>query len=195
MLTPRRTFLLASVAAFLAPLSGVGREVAGLVLPEEAKLAVDVPGLPLVGAGVFRYFFLSVYVCGFYLPPRHTWGGDPLRSDAARRVSLVMLRSVSARLFLWGLDRGLTDNTPQSELAALAEPLERLRRVIRGTHTLEAGTRVNIDYLPGRGTQIHVGERGVGEVIAGKTLNDAVLRVWVGEKPLDPGLKEALVGA
>jgi hypothetical protein len=33
-----------------------------------------------------------------------------------------------------------------------------------------------------------------GERFAGKALNDALMRVWIGERPLDASLKEALLG-
>ena len=57
----------------------------------------------------------------------------------------------------------------------------------------ESGARVNIDYTPRAGTGINVDGRLVGEPIAGKGLNDALLRVWLGEKPLDERLKESLL--
>ncbi len=190
----RRTLILGSVGAVLMPRIAAGRELASVVLAEEASVQAGVPALSLAGAGVFRFFFLSVYVCGLYLPPRNTWGGQPLREDTARRVSLVMLREVSARLFLWGLDRGLADNTPAAELTALADPIEKLRELIRGIGTLQKGTRVDMDYVPGRGTGLNVGGRARGEPVPGKALNDAVLRVWIGDRPLDASLREVLLG-
>jgi hypothetical protein len=192
----RRNLLAATLASVFVP-GGVcaGREVAGVALPDEARLSAEGAALPLTGAGVFRYFFLSVYVCGLYLPPRVTWRGEPLRADASRRVALVMLRNVSARLFVWGLDKGLADNTPAGELAALGGPVEKLRAAIRGLDSLKEGARVNVDYLPETGTRVYLGERAVSEPIQGKAFNDALLRVWVGQRPLDAGLKEVLLGA
>ncbi len=188
----RRGFLGAVLGLAFLPWT-YARELRGVTLPDEIKITDDGPVLQLAGAGVFRYFFISVYVCGLYLPPRQTWGNDPLGADHPRRVSLVMLRGVSARLFLWGLDKGLADNTSADELAALDQPAERLRSVIRSIRTLESGARVNIDYTPRAGTGINVDGRLVGEPIAGKGLNDALLRVWLGEKPLDERLKESLL--
>jgi hypothetical protein len=178
----------------LLPWAATSREVAGVQLADEAWLADGVT-LPLTGAGVFRYFLLSVYLCGLYLPPRSAWQGGPLHGDSARRVSLTMLVDVSARLFIWGLDKGLSDNTPAAELTALAGQTEALRVVIRDIGRLKRGERVDIDYLPGHGTQIRVGGRAAADAIPGKALNDAVLRAWIGERPLDARLKEALLGA
>lgn len=191
----RRAFLASTLGVALLPRAGSAREVAGIVLPEEAKPAIDGAPLPLAGAGVFRYFFLSVYVCALYLPPRATWHGQPLRAESARRVSLSMLIGVSARQFIWGLDKGLADNTPPAELAALGAAIEALRAVIRGIGRLKSDERVDIDYLPGSGTLIRVGGRAMAQPVPGKALNDALLRTWIGDNPLDARLKGALLGA
>lgn len=188
----RRALLFAALGALL-PREGAAREVAGVALAESVRVGENA-ALPLLGAGVFRYFFLTVYVCGLYLLPRAQWREGPLDADGPRRVTLVMLRRVSARLFLWGLDKGLADNTPQADLAHLGAPLEVLRETIRRLDSLDEGARVHIDYLPKAGTRLYLGDRPVSEPIPGKAFSDALLRVWIGPKPLDVTLKGALLG-
>jgi hypothetical protein len=112
----------------------------------------------------------------------------------AKELTGVVLPD-EARLFVWGLDKGLADNTPAAELAALAEQAEKLRAAIRSLDSLKDGARVNVDYLPGAGTRVYLGERALSEPIPGKAFNDALSRVWVGQRPLDAGLREALLGA
>jgi hypothetical protein len=105
-----------------------------------------------------------------------------------------MLRESSAGQFLWGLNRGLSDNSSAAELQLISEQLEALRNTVRNIRVLGRGRRVDIDYTPETGTRIFVDGRVVGNAIMGKALNDALLRVWIGERPLDNGLKEALLG-
>ena len=187
----------ATVAALLAlPWSRPwAREVESVTLADEVVIAPGTQPLTLIGAGVFRFLFRRYYVCGLYLPQRRTDLAAILQPDAARRIGMVMLREVSAWEFLWGLDRGVADNAERAELQALEVPLERLRGVIRKIGVLPERAAVSLDYLPGAGTRIAVNGVAAAEPIPGKALNDALLRVWIGERPLDDGLKQALLGA
>lgn len=190
----RRSFLAGALAVVLGTRAATARELEGTSLPDEVRLAKDGPPLRLVGAGVFRFFFLRYYVCGLYLAVGVSGAEAAVRSDRPRRVGIVALRRISAFEFLWGLDRGLADNTVEAELKELATSLEVLRGAIRDIGTLAPGARVGIDYLPGFGTRIVVDDRIRGGPIAGKALNDALMKVWIGERPLDASLKEMLLG-
>jgi hypothetical protein len=192
-LRARRSLLCAALGVLL-PRAGATREVSGVTLAEAVPLGENA-ALPLLGAGVFRYFFLTVYACGLYLLPRAQWREGPLGADGPRRVTLVMLRRVSARLFLWGLDKGLADNTPSADLVRLSAPINALRETIRSLDSLDEAARVRIDYLPRTGTRVYLGDRPVSEPIPGKEFNDALLRVWIGPRPLDATLKGALLGS
>ena len=190
----RRGFLASALALVLGTRVADAREVEGVDLPDEVRLAQDTPPLRLVGAGVFRFFFLRYYVCGLYLAEGVSGAEAAVRTDRPRRVGLVALRRISAFEFLWGLDRGLADNTSEQELKELAPLLEALRSAIRGIGTLAAGARVGIDYLPGTGTRIVVDNQIRGGPIVGKALNDALIKVWIGQRPLDTSLKDLLLG-
>jgi len=190
----RRAFLGGALALLLEVRAARAREVDGIALPETVRLEEHAPPLRLAGAGVFRYLFMRYYVCALYLAEGVTGIDAALHDDSARRVELVALRRISAFEFLSGLDRGLADNSSEHELKALAAPLQALRDAIRAGGTLAVGVRVAIDYLPHTGTRIVVDNRMRGGPFAGKALNDALLKVWVGQRPLDASLKEVLLG-
>ena len=192
-LLSRRVFIYRALALALLPNIAVTREIDGVTMDEKAVFENGAQ-LQLVGAGKFHFFFLSVYMCGLYLPPRDTWGSSPLKNDTSRRITLVMLRESSAGQFLWGLNKGLANNSSASELQSISEQLDTLRGTVRNIRVLGRGRRVDIDYTPETGTRIFVDGRVVGNAIMGKALNDALLRVWIGKRPLDNGLKEALLG-
>jgi hypothetical protein len=190
-LISRRSFL-ASLAAL--PLAGRAAEVEGLTLPDDARVAPGVPSLRLVGAGTFSFFFRRYYVCALYAQTGLRGAQPILAADAPRRVALFALRRIASWEFLWGLDRGLADNTGEAELRALAPQLDSLRAVVREIGAIADRSRVAIDYVPAQGTRISVDAQSHGAWIAGKALNDALVRVWIGARPLDVNLKEALVG-
>ena len=188
----RRGFLIGVCGAMLTPQAAAAREVAGTWLEESLVQRSSGARLRLAGAGIFRFFFLRYYVCGLYLAADAP-AGEPLQHDTPRRLAMVMLRNVSAGEFLWGLDRGVADNSSAAELQALRDSLDALRAAIRGVGALARGAHVALDYVPRQGTLLSVDGLGRAPAIAGKAFNDALLRVWLGERPLDSSLKEALL--
>jgi hypothetical protein len=189
----RRAFLGGALLFLSLVRAAAAREVEGVVFPDEVRLGQNAL-LRLAGAGVFRFFFMRYYVCGLYLAEGVSGVDAAVQSDRPRRVELVALRRIGAFEFLWGLDRGVADNSSEKELKALAAPLGGLRDAIRSIGTLAAGARVAIDYLPEAGTRLVVDNQLRGGPFAGKALNDALIKVWIGQRPLDASLKEVLLG-
>ena len=190
----RRAMLAAALALLVPADPAAAKEVSGVALPESARPEGSAADLRLRGGGVFRFFFLRYYVCGLYVSGGPGGASAILASDAPRRIYLVALRRISSFEFLWGLDQGLADNLSPAEAEALQEPLAQVRATIRAIGAIARGARVSIDYAPGPGTRIVVDGQPRGASMAGKPLSDALLRVWIGERPLDAGLKRELLG-
>lgn len=186
--------LVAALALLLPVHAAVAKDVAGVALPERARPEGSATDVRLRGGGVFRFLFLRYYVCGLYVGADLADAAAILGSDAPRRVHLVALRRITSFEFLWGLDQGLADNLSTAQGRALHAPLEEVRATIRSIGAIARGARVSIDYAPGAGTRIVVDEQPRGARVAGKPLSDALLRVWIGERPLDAGLKRELLG-
>jgi hypothetical protein len=193
-LLARRGFLSAALGLIVLPRIAAAKEVAGVVLPETARPAGGRAEVHLLGGGSFRFLFLRYYVCGLYAADGLSGAAAILAGDAPRRVQLIALRRITSFEFFWGLDKGLKDNTGEADARGLGEPLEQVRETIRSIGAITPGARVSIDYVPGAGTSILLDEHPRGTTIAGKPLNDALMRVWIGERPLDVSLKEALLG-
>jgi hypothetical protein len=56
------------------------------------------------------------------------------------------------------------------------------------------GMAITLDWLPGAGTQMTVDGRYAGAPIAGEDFYRALLRIWLGPKPVQDDLKKALLG-
>lgn len=54
---------------------------------------------------------------------------------------------------------------------------------------------MQFDWLPGEGTQCYLNGKKIGGVIPELAFYNAVLRIWIGDKPADYALKAALLGA
>jgi hypothetical protein len=58
---------------------------------------------------------------------------------------------------------------------------------------INQGGTVLLDYLPGIGTRVTI--NGVTRItIPGADFNRALLRIWLGDRPVDGRLKQALLG-
>ena len=51
-----------------------------------------------------------------------------------------------------------------------------------------------MDFVPGEGTLFSFDGRAVGEPIEGDDFFAAILAIWLGPKPADAGLRDALLG-
>ena len=59
---------------------------------------------------------------------------------------------------------------------------------------LEDKVRVALDWVPAAGTQVTVDGKATGAPIAGEDFYRALLRVWLGDNPVQADLKKALLG-
>ncbi len=51
---------------------------------------------------------------------------------------------------------------------------------------------VNVDYIPGTGTQVGINGESKG-AIEGEDFHQATLRIWLGDAPASTGLKKAML--
>lgn len=188
----RRAFLaVLSVAAVAGPCSALATG-AGRGFPTSVTLTPG--GVPLLrtGSGRFRFFFVPYYDCALYAAPGLKDAQTMLAADAPRRFVIDALRQITAFEFIWGLDQGLADNTPRAELKLIASDIERLRVIVREVGGLARGMRGALDYVPGTGVRLLLNDAPQGPALGGKALADALFKIWLGERPLDDALKEAL---
>lgn len=177
----------AAAAAWAQPL-----EVEGIKL--EATNQVGATTLQLNGAGVRTKVFFKVYVAGLYLPQKTTNATQLLAQKGARRVTITMLRDVDAESFAKALNDGLRDNHTEAQFAALKPQIDALNANLKAVGEAKKGDVIHFEYLPDTGTQVTVNGKLKGSVIAGEDFFSSVLRIWLGEKPVDASLKKGLTG-
>lgn len=183
------TLLLACAAAvaWAQPL-----EVEGVKL--EATSQVGAAKLQLNGAGLRTKVFFKVYVAGLYTPQKATSAAQLLAQTGARRVTITMLRNVDAESFASALNDGLRDNHSEAQYAAMKPKIDALNANLKAVGEAKKGDVIHFEFVPEAGTQITVNGQARGSVIAGEDFFTAVLRIWLGDKPVDANLKKALIG-
>lgn len=184
---------LAVPALILFPLWAIGADLDGVKLEDDAF--VDGHRLQLNGLGLRTRYFFKVYVAGLYLPRRAASAEDALAGSGAKRIVLVMRREASAEQFCESIDAGLRANNSPAELDRVKPQTEALYAMIRAAAQARAGMKIVLDYAPSAGATTLYGDgRPLGPPMPGEGFFRALLRIWLGERPVQNDLKELLLG-
>ena len=177
--------------ALLAPPS-VGATLQGHRFDDSAQLAAQ--ELTLNGLGLRAMLFIKVYVAGLYLQERATTLRVIANLPGPKRLQLRMLRKADADDFIEALVEGIQENASKVELLQLSGRIQQLTQTINAIGSVVAGDSLNFDFVPGVGTLITVNGMKKGTAIEGADFYNAVLRIFLGENPIDEGLKAGLLG-
>ena len=167
-------------------------EIAGVKL--EDKIRVGSQELVLNGAGVRTRVFFKVYVGGLYLAEKKSTPAEVLAQQGAKRVSMTLLRELSAEQLTEALADGISNNHTAAEMNALKPRVDELLAVMKSIGSARTGDRITLDFLPDSGTRITLNNDARGSAIAGEDFYRALLRIWLGDKPADADLKSAMLG-
>lgn len=166
-------------------------EVGGVRLDDSIRTAHG--ELLLNGAGVRSKFFIDVYVGALYVTRKSTSPAEIIGDDRARRIVMHMRRELDADVLTKALEEGLAENHLPEEMVALAPQATQLSGIMRGVGKVAAGDAVAIDFRAD-GVELSVNGAVRGQV-AGAAFARALLKVWLGHKPVDDGLKAAMLGS
>ncbi|MFY9314005.1 MAG: chalcone isomerase family protein [Burkholderiales bacterium] len=178
---------------FLAVLSFQIRsaEISGIKIEEKEKLANT--ELTLNGAGLRKRVFFQVYVIGLYLPEKKAAAADAIAAPGPKRIAIHMLRDVDAAEFAGALTDGMKQNLSEAEMKAFEPRIRRLVAIMSEMKVAKTGMRVTLDWA-GTGTQVTVEGKPSGAPIEGEDFYRALLKIWLGERPVQDDLKKALLG-
>lgn len=166
-------------------------DVAGVKLDEKVQL--DTSQLVLSGSGIRSKFFIKVYVAGLYLGDIKNTAADILADSGAKRMSFHMLREVSGKQMLDAINDVIPPNHSAEELKVLDARINELSKILASVKEVKKGEVILFDYVPGVGTRVSVAGTLKGS-IEGADFNRALLKVWLGEKPVQEELKQSLLG-
>ena len=187
--------VLGSACSALAPApSALGLDIGHTRLPEKMRLASEGTELLLNGAGLRSRFLVEIYVIGLYLPEKRKTDAEVLTHAGAKRIRIVMLREVTVKQMIDSLLSVMHKSNGKAELAAVLSGVDQFRAMLLALNAVPKGTVFDIDFSPKGGTRLAVDGIPRGRPIAGEPFYRAVLRIWIGDKPEQPALKQALLG-
>lgn len=150
--------------------------------------------LRLNGLGVRKLFFIKAYVAGLYLDEKAATLPTLIALPGPKRLQLRMLRSAGPDDFNSALVAGIRENAGEAELLRLADRVSQLELTIKRIGLTVKGDVIDLDYLPGLGTQLAVNGAKQGQAIPGADFYAAILGIFVGDQPVDTLLKNRLLG-
>jgi len=178
--------------SFVIALPVFGAEVSGVKIEDKAQLGSA--ELVLNGAGLRKLVFFNVYAMGLYLPKKTSSAAEAIAMDGPKRASLRMLRDVGAARFTKALTEGIEENHTEAQVKALAPRIQALTAIMAEVGEAKKGMTITLDWN-GAATVIGVAGTPTGKPIEGADFYRALLRIWLGEKPVQEDLKKALLGA
>ena len=151
--------------------------------------------LQLNGQGVRYRAIIPVYEMALYTPKKVTTPEQLLGLPGPKRVSFVALRDVPGDQLGIALVRGMSENADPGHKAQIAGFMDKLGRIFSTEKKIAAGQAFALEHVPGKGTVFLINGVQKGETVTDAGFIEAVLRIWVGPKPVDSHLKSSLLGA
>ncbi len=181
-------FMILMLTGLLSAAAGAV-EIEGVKLADTATVAGRDPVLN--GAGLRKRLIIDVYVALLYLPTKVSAATAVLKAEP-RRVRIDMLRDVAAHDFPEALKDGIEANTSQTERDAIRPRVSEFAAVITAVGETKEGDTITLDFVGGS-TLVTI--NGVEKTrIAGEQFNRALLKVWLGDHPVQADLKTAMLG-
>jgi hypothetical protein len=118
---------------------------------------------------------------------------DVMKSDGPRRMQLVMMREISSDDFGNAFMTGLNNNLDTKDKSKIVTQISKFGEMFALLDALKKGDVLDLDWIPGTGTQCYLNGKKIGEVTPDLIFYNSVLKIWLGEKPADNSLKGKLL--
>ncbi|MBK6591717.1 MAG: chalcone isomerase family protein [Burkholderiales bacterium] len=162
---------------------------------ETTQVLNDVP-LILNGSGtrVNKVGANKVYDVALYAQSKAKTVEELIAMPGPKRLRFIALRDVPGTDFGLSFIKGMKANASPEQVQRNATSSNRMVEIFSARPKLVAGDYFSIDYVPGKGTIFYLLDVQQGAPVGESDFFEMVLKVWLGSAPVDPALKEALLG-
>lgn len=166
------------------------KEISGVVVQESLQTEDGVT-LKLNGAGVRSKLFMDIYIAQLYLEKPASKVDTILADPGRKRMVMHFLYSeVPKEKLVEAWNDGFKDNNSAADLSRLQERISQFNALFVDA---KKGDVIVLDYHPASGTTVMIKGEKRG-VIPGADFGGALLKIWLGDKPVNETLKEKLLG-
>ena len=204
-LTPKPSRLLRRLrrASSALLLGGAGLLLGGVLVPAQAAtlegqrfddtLVLADRTLRLNGLGLRGVAWVKAFVAGLYLsaPTRDT--AQALAMPGPKRIRLKVMLDAPSKELTRSLIKRVHKHEPAEVQQRLQARLTTLATQLDGVGDLKVGDTLDLDYVPGRGVLLQHNDRPVGAAIPGDDLYRAVMKIFVGDNPVDARMKQGMM--
>jgi hypothetical protein len=105
-----------------------------------------------------------------------------------------MLRDVDSDTFGQAFMDGIRKNSDIQERAKIVNQMLTFGKLFGSIPELKKGDVLNTDWIPGQGTIVLLNGKKITEFIPDVAFYNALLKIWLGQSPVDSKLKTAFLG-
>jgi hypothetical protein len=159
----------------------------------EDRLSLAGTELVLNGVGLRSVAWLKGFTAGLYLTERATAAPKALALRGPKRLQMRMLLEVETKEFSKAFEASLRRNNTEAERDALKARVAQFDRNMAIVGKVRKGDVINLDFVPGAGLVTLVNGQPRGTTIVGEDLYASVLKIFIGDRPVDRQLKTGLL--
>ncbi|MGC4062975.1 MAG: chalcone isomerase family protein [Aquabacterium sp.] len=149
--------------------------------------------LRLNGLGLRGVAWVKAFVAGLYLAAPSKDASQVLAMQGPKRIRLKIMLNAPSHELTKSLIGRIEDHEPDAVRAKLADRLPSLSAQIDSLGDLQPGDTVDLDFIPDKGVSLRYNDKAVGTPVAGDDLYRSVLKIFVGDHPVDRRMKEGLL--
>jgi len=153
----------------------------------DADGAMQKQELVFNGQGLRKKGPFKVYQASLFLPKKTKSATEAISQPGAKTVSLLMLRNVGKKKMVGAIVDGFRANT--ADMTTIQADVDQFVALMGDAKKRQT---IVFEYTPGVGTKISQGDVEKG-TIAGDAFFTALLKVWLGDKPVNERLKAGLL--
>lgn len=156
--------------------------------------AIDVGGNRLVlnGTGLREVYIVKTWVVGLYLPQASRNAADVM-APGPRRIAVTLLADISMERFARSLLDTIRRNHAPGTLAAMEPSIRQFVETLQSVGTPAKDDDLVLDF-GSQATAVSFNGQPVGAPVPGAPLRNAILQAFVGNDPVDPGMRDSLLG-
>ncbi len=174
----------------LSGLSANAKEISGVMVEETLQLGDTI--LQLNGVGIRSKFIFDIYIAELYLETPSSVAEEVIAAPGKKRIVMHFLHDkVGKEKLVDAWIDGFENNTEGDAVVQMKDRIDHFNSLFTDVKKNDV---IMLDFVPEKGTVVSVGGAEKG-VVEGKDFNDALLRIWLGKKPVTKDLKKELLGA
>ena len=164
--------------------------------PPEPAESFTLAGQTLVlnGSGTRHKAVFKVYNAHLYLPHKAQSYAQIAQMPGAKRREIHMLRDIDANELGKLFTKGIEHNTPRQHLGQVLPSVVQMGALFAHEKRLRKGDSFSLDWVPEAGLTISINGQARQPQFADPLFFNALLSIWLGDKPADSPLKQALLG-